>query len=92
MDADRIFYCTADDVIFNELVDEGIVLHFGTEQFYGLNAIAVRAWQLLTDEGLSLTSVATKLTDEYEVSNEEVLSDLERLTAELIARQLIQRK
>ena len=69
------------DVLFRELDDEGVLLDLETEQYYTLDDIGVRMWQLL-HENKEVDLVIAPLLDEYDVDETTLRKDL----AELIAR------
>ena len=69
------------DVLFRELDDEGVLLDLETEQYYTLDDIGVRMWQLL-HENKDMEVVVATLLEEYDVDEATLRQDL----AELIAR------
>ena len=69
------------DVLFRELDGEGVLLDLETEQYYTLDEIGARMWQLL-HECKRVELVIAPLLDEYDVDETTLRQDL----AELIAR------
>ena len=69
------------DVLFRELDGEGVLLDLETEQYYTLDDIGVRMWQLLHEHN-EVDLVIAPLLDEYDVDEATLRQDL----AELIAR------
>jgi hypothetical protein len=65
----------SDQVLFQEIEGECVLLNLKNEQYFGLNEIATRMWQLLSinpKTDLALRS----LLDEYNVSEEILRNDM----------------
>lgn len=69
------------DVLFQEVGGETVLLDLGSEQYFGLDAVGTRIWQLI-GEGAAPPAVVDVLLDEYEVDR----ATLERDVAELLGR------
>ena len=70
------------DVLHQQLGEETVLLHLGTEQYYGLDEVGSRVWQLLR-EHRTLDPIVAALLREYEVDETTLRDDLERLLDEL---------
>jgi len=68
---------------------EGILLQLETGQYFGLDAVAHRMWQLLVELG-DLDRVQEVLVAEYKVDEPTLAADLERFTAQLAEKKLIE--
>lgn len=62
--------------------DETVLLDLASGNYYGLDAVGARMWQLL-GEGRTLPEICDALLVEYEVTREALERDLERLVTEL---------
>jgi hypothetical protein len=71
-----------DAVLHQQLGEETVLLHLGTERYYGLDEVGSRVWLLLR-EHRTLDPIVMALVDEYEVDEETLRRDLERLLDEL---------
>ena len=73
------------DVVSQEVQGEVVLLHLGTEQYYGLDGPGILVWQLLA-EGQPRDEILVALKNRYQAVPEstlatdldELLSDLER--------------
>ena len=79
----------ADDVLFKELQGEAVLLHLGSESYYGLDDVGTRMWQLLNEQH-DMDDVVKKLLAEYDVEEASLRSDLAQLINQLADAGLIQ--
>lgn len=77
-----------DDVLFQELQGESVLLNLKTGMYFGLNPIGTRIWQLLQDEQ-SLDKIVGVLLEEYEVSQEQLQQDVLVLVGQLVKQELL---
>ena len=63
------------EVLFQELDGEAVLLDLASEQYFGLDEIGTRIWQLL-DEKDDLNAIYQELLTEYDVSEQQLESDL----------------
>lgn len=78
-----------DDVLFQEVGGEAVLLNLGSESYFGLNEVGTRIWQLLGKNSL-LQHVYDVLKDEYDVMPEQLQSDLLTLVDEMAKAGLVQ--
>jgi hypothetical protein len=78
----------AENVVFRNVGDELVLLDYSRGIYYGLDPIGARIWELLA-AGVPTNAAIDTLLDEYEVSREQLETDVERLIAELLERGLI---
>jgi len=76
-----------DDVLFRELDGEAVLLNLKTGTYFGLNPVATRIWQLLSEQR-SLEGVLDLMLREYEIGREALEKDLLELTRQLCAKGL----
>lgn len=76
------------DVITRRIGGEVVILDLASGEYFGLNAVGARAWQLL-GEGKTLGDVCAALAMEYDMTPDEVQPDVLRLAEDLDARHLI---
>ena len=78
------------DVLVQTLPDgEAVLLHMGSEVYFGLDPIGARMWEVLADTG-DIDAAASRLVSEFEVEKGRLLSDLRQLVAELTEAGLLQ--
>ena len=78
----------SDDVLFQILGGETVLLNMETEQYFGLNEIGSKIWELISKEKL-ISEVLTELLNEYEVEHETLKNDLLRILLKMEAKKLI---
>ena len=87
--SDQVFK-TSRDVLFQEVGGETVLLDLASEQYFGLDAVGTRVWQLL-NEGLGQGETVDTLLDEYEVERERLEADVRELLASLLDAGLIEK-
>lgn len=60
-----------DDVIFQELEGEAVLLNMQSEIYFGLNGMGTRIWQLLKTHG-RLRSISETILNEYDIDEEQL--------------------
>lgn len=71
-----------DDVLFQELKGEAVLLNLKSGIYFGLDPVGTRIWQLLADQD-QLSDIARTIVAEYEVTEDRCAADLMALVAEL---------
>lgn len=70
------------DVISQEVSGETVLLDLESENYFGLDEVGTRVWQLIQVSG-DLENVFNTLLDEYEVSPQRLQEDLDKLLTEI---------
>ena len=65
----------SDDVLFQEVGGEAVLLKLASENYFGLDAVGTRIWILLNEDP-GLKRAFDILSDEYEVETEVLERDL----------------
>ena len=76
------------DVISQEVSGETVLLDLESENYFGLDEIGTRIWQLIKDTG-DLQAIYDTLLAEYEVEEARLQNDLEALLGEISALGLV---
>ena len=76
-------------VLARPVADELVLLSLESEEYFGLDAVGARMWQLLSSEP-TVHHAFEALLAEYDVDPETLAVDLERLLADLSSRKLIE--
>ena len=66
------------DVLIQELAGEAVLLDLDSANYFGLNEVGTRIWQILAEHGSPEKAVVI-LLDEYEVDEEILREDVSRL-------------
>ncbi len=80
----------ADDVLFQTVADEAVLLNIADNHYYGLDDVATRVWQLLAEHGTE-DAVIQAMLAEYDVDEATLRQDFATLVAELEQRGLLNR-
>lgn len=68
--------------------DEAVLLDLDFGQYYGLNSVGTRIWQLLGDSH-SPSSICDHVVREFEVSEGEAVADVEAFIGTLLEKRLL---
>jgi hypothetical protein len=71
-----------EDVLFQQLEDEVVLLNMSSQQYYSLNEVGSRMWELLM-ELHEPNAVVDRLHQIYDVDKDVLRADLDRLVADL---------
>jgi hypothetical protein len=77
-----------ENVVSRELEGEAVILNLESGVYFGLNGVGTRIWALIQEHG-SLRKVLEAMQMEYEVTPQELESDLLQLIDQLQARGLV---
>lgn len=69
-------------ILFQKLGEEAVILHLESEQYFGLDEIGTRIWEALKQEG-STEKALFVLLEEYNVEEQTLRKDIEELIADL---------
>jgi Coenzyme PQQ synthesis protein D (PqqD) len=78
-----------DEVLFQEVGGEAVLLNLDSESYFGLNAVGTRIWALL-GQNSSLQHAFDTLCAEYEAEPAQLESDLLHLVDEMAKAGLVQ--
>lgn len=78
----------SDNTVVQEMGSGIVILNLNTERFYELDGVGKRIWELLSDNQ-EYSNVFNILQNEYEVSTEQLQSDMNRLIDDLKKAELI---
>lgn len=76
------------EVLSQEIHGETVLMDLASEQYFGLDVVGTRVWQLLRD-GKSREQLLTVMLEEFEVGREQLESDISSLLEKLISAGLI---
>ena len=75
-------FSISDGVLSQEVNGETVLLDLEGESYFGLNEVGTRIWQLLQSKQTVVETLNT-LSDEYDVDQEQLESDLDELLLKL---------
>jgi len=71
-----------EDIVFQDLAGEAVILNLGTGMYFGLNAVGTQIWRLIS-EGCSFEQIVAALLEGYEIVEARVQKDLDILLEQL---------
>ena len=81
-------YLFSQEVLFQPLGEEAVLLNLQNNRYYGLNEVGARMWQLLQEHG-ELYAVVAQMVAEYEVEEAVLRQDLQTLIAQLVEQEML---
>ncbi len=78
----------SDDVLFQEVGGEAVLLDLASEQYFGLDPVGTRIWQLL-EKAQPLQSVFETICAEFDAEPERIQGDLMVLMGQLATAGLV---
>ena len=76
------------DVLTQEVSGEMVLMDLSSEQYFGLDAVGTRIWNLL-DQATAPADLLSILLREYEVEQHQLESDIEELLGQLLEAGLL---
>jgi len=80
----------SDEVLFQEVSGEAVLLDLKSEQYFGLDKVGTHVWQLL-NQNLPEESIIEQLLQRYEVDRPTLENDVGQLLAQLEKAGLVER-
>ena len=77
-----------DDVLWQQLQGEAVLLNLKTGVYFGLNPIGTRVWDLLAEHG-TVREVVDAIVGEYEVATQTCTDDVLALIADMQKHALV---
>ena len=77
------------NVVFQEVEGETVLLDLEREHYFSLDEVGARAWALLGEHDGDLESVVAAMLDEFDVDEQTLRRDLDRLLGQLRAAGLV---
>lgn len=78
-----------DNVLFQRLGDDAVILNVDTSEYYGLDEVGTRMWVLLAEHS-RLGAAYDLLLEEYDVSSSELEDDMVSFVGDLVDHQLLE--
>jgi hypothetical protein len=77
-----------EDVFYQPMQDEVVLLNLKSQQYYGLDVMGARIWNLLL-EHRNVETVADRICAEYDVDRDRALRDIEVMVKDFFAAGLV---
>lgn len=82
-------YQVSPDAVYTRMDDRVVLIHLKTDRIFELNGTAARLWELLID-GCDRMGITRCMREEYDVTEADLVAEIERLVTSLRAERLIQ--
>jgi hypothetical protein len=79
----------APNTLYREVQGETVLLHLDSGEYFGLDDVGTRMWQLIVEKG-DLAEVEAALVEEFDADPAQLSQDLRQLVDDLVARRLIE--
>jgi len=77
------------DVVWRLVEGEVVLLNVMSGQYYSLDAVGSRVWELIAQDGAAIGTVSATLAQEFDAPVERIQQDIETLMSHLLAVDLI---
>jgi hypothetical protein len=82
-------YKANSQILFQKLGNEAVILHLQSEEYFGLDEVGTRIWEVLTEAG-SIEKAIPLLLQEFEVEAATLEADVKELVDELQKAQILE--
>ena len=82
-------FTVSEDVVAREVGGETVLLDLNSGQYFGLDAVGGRIWELLSDAPRNLSELCDQIESEFDAPRERIESDLVALATQLRDQELI---
>lgn len=79
----------SDDVVAREVGGEMVLLDLASGQYFGLDSVGGRIWELLTDQPHTLAQLCDEIEAEFDAPRDKIEADLLALAVQLREQELI---
>ena len=79
------------NLLFNVIDDEVVMLSIENSEYYGMEKVGSRIWELL-EKPLSFGELVEYLMDEYDITKEKCIEDSVSFLEDLVEKKLIETK
>lgn len=82
-------FTVSEDVVVREVGGELVLLDLGSGQYFGLDAVGARIWELLSGQPRRLAELCDLIEGEFDAPRERIEADMIALAAQLKDQDLI---
>lgn len=82
-------FTVSDDVVAREVGGETVLLDLSSGQYFGLDTIGGRIWELLSERGQTLKELCDQIEAEFDAPRDRIEADLIVLAKQLSDQELI---
>lgn len=82
-------FTASSEVVAREVGGEMVLLDLASGQYFGLDPVGARIWELLSQQPHSLEQLSDAIEEEFDAPRERIEQDLFALAAQLLDQKLI---
>ena len=82
-------FTVSDEVVAREVNGEMVLLDLNSGQYFGLDAVGGRIWQLLSQGPCTLAEICDRIESEFDAPRERIEADMLTLAKQLQDQELI---
>ncbi|MEP1422955.1 MAG: PqqD family protein [Erythrobacter sp.] len=82
-------FTVSEDVVVREVSGELVLLDLNSGQYFGLDAVGARIWELLAGAPRNLSDLCDQIESEFDAPRERIEADLMALAKQLQDQELI---
>jgi len=82
-------FTVTNDVVAREVGGEMVLLDLSSGQYFGLDPVGARIWELLSERPHGLNELSDCIENEFDAPREQIESDLIALAKQLLEQKLI---
>ncbi|MEP0391125.1 MAG: PqqD family protein [Erythrobacter sp.] len=82
-------FTVSEDVVVREVSGELVLLDLNSGQYFGLDAVGARIWELLADAPRNLIDICDQIEKEFDAPRERIEADMMALAKQLQEQELI---
>jgi len=90
MNTNRRIIMLPKDTAFRAVDNEAVILHLGSGNYYSLNHVGKRMFELVQNGICEVDEIIEKIAAEYKVDSAMVKNDIEELVTDLVRENLIE--
>lgn len=83
------FFAVSDDVVSREVGGEMVLLDLASGQYFGLDLVGGRIWELLSERSQTLRELSDQIEAEFDAPREQIEADILALANQLRDQELI---
>jgi hypothetical protein len=79
----------SDQILFQKLGNEAVILHLHSEEYFGLDEVGTKIWEVLVETG-SIDAALPVLLNEFDTEETILKKDMEELVHNLKAEKILE--
>jgi hypothetical protein len=77
------------NTLYRDLVGEGVLLQLDSGEYFGLDEVGNRVWQLIAEVG-NLDDIRERMLADFDVERDVLSADLDQFVSEMVEKHLVE--